>query len=45
MALMQDSGIGEVWSTDCIAHASNAVEMAPLLAGALAQLGSTLPSA
>jgi hypothetical protein len=30
LALMQDSGIGEVWSTDCIAHASNAVEMAQL---------------
>ncbi len=38
MDLMRDSGIGEVWSTDCIAHASNAVHMAPLLAGALAQL-------
>ncbi|MCP5281510.1 MAG: ribose-phosphate diphosphokinase [Rhodoferax sp.] len=38
MALMHDSGIGEVWSTDCIAHPSNAVPMAPLLAGALARL-------
>ena len=38
MDLMRDSGIGEVWSTDCIAHASNAVHMAPLLADALAQL-------
>ena len=38
MALMQGGGVGEVWSTDCIAHASNAVDMAPLLAGALAQL-------
>ncbi len=38
MDLMCDSGIGEVWSTDCIAHASNAVHMAPLLADALAQL-------
>jgi ribose-phosphate pyrophosphokinase len=38
MALMHDSGIGEVWSTDCITHPSNAVPMAPLLAGALARL-------
>ena len=38
MDLMRDSGIGEVWSTDCIAHASNAVHMAPLLADALARL-------
>jgi ribose-phosphate pyrophosphokinase len=40
MALMHDSGVGEVWSTDCITHPSNAVPMAPLLAGALARLGS-----
>ncbi len=38
MDLMRDSGVGEVWSTDCIAHASNEVHMAPLLADALAQL-------
>jgi ribose-phosphate pyrophosphokinase len=38
MALMHDSGIGEIWSTDCITHPSNAVPMAPLLAGALARL-------
>ncbi len=38
MELMGSSGIGEVWSTDCIAHASNAVHMAPLLAEALARL-------
>jgi ribose-phosphate pyrophosphokinase len=38
MVLMHDSGIGEIWSTDCITHPSNAVPMAPLLAGALARL-------
>ncbi|XKH59887.1 hypothetical protein LG290_14735 [Halomonas sediminis] len=32
-------GVGEVWSTDCIAHQSNAIAMAPVLAEALASLG------
>jgi len=43
MDLMRDSGIGEVWSTHCIAHTSNAVHMAPLLADALAQLQAAGP--
>ena len=30
------AGVGEVWSTDCIAHASNATSMAPAIAAALA---------
>ena len=29
------AGVGEVWSSDCIAHPSNAVAVAPLLAAAL----------
>ena len=36
--LMRDAGIGEVWSTDCIAHPSNVVSMASALAAALAGL-------
>ena len=35
LALVKDAGVGEVWSTDCIAHGSNAVSMVPALAGAL----------
>lgn len=36
---MQQAGIRHVWSTDSIAHASNAVALAPLLAGALREQG------
>lgn len=36
--LLWDAGIRQVWSTDCIAHPSNAVSMAPALATALASL-------
>ena len=32
------AGVDQVWSTDCIAHASNAVSMAPLIADALGAL-------
>lgn len=32
---MQDAGIGEVWSTDCVVHPSNAVSMANALAAAI----------
>ena len=32
---MHDAGVGEVWSTDCIPHPSNAVAMAGPLAAAL----------
>jgi ribose-phosphate pyrophosphokinase len=35
MAMMREAGVEEIWSTDCIAHPSNAVAMAPLLARAL----------
>lgn len=38
LALIRDAGVGEVWSTDCIAHPSNAVSVAPLLAEALRAL-------
>jgi len=38
LELMRASGVGEIWSTDSIAHPSNAVSMAPLLAEALAGL-------
>lgn len=33
--LLLDAGIGQVWSTDCIAHPSNAVSMAAPIAAAL----------
>jgi ribose-phosphate pyrophosphokinase len=38
MELMRSSGVGAVWSTDCVTHASNAVSMAGLLADALRRL-------
>ena len=38
LQLLSAAGIGQIWSTDCIAHASNAVSMAPAIAVALADL-------
>jgi ribose-phosphate pyrophosphokinase len=38
LAVIKAAGVGEVWSTDCIAHPSNVVAMAPLLAEALQPL-------
>lgn len=38
LAVLEAAGVGEVWSTDCIAHPSNVVAMAPLLAEALRPL-------
>ncbi|TSE36637.1 Ribose-phosphate pyrophosphokinase [Tepidimonas fonticaldi] len=35
LAAMQAADVGEVWSTDSVPHASNAVALAPLLAAAL----------
>ncbi|WP_444986119.1 ribose-phosphate diphosphokinase [Halomonas mongoliensis] len=35
LAVIHAAGVGEVWSTDCIAHDSNAIAMAPVLAQAL----------
>jgi ribose-phosphate pyrophosphokinase len=40
LALIRAAGVGEVWSTDAIVHPSNAVSLAPLIAGALAHIGS-----
>lgn len=39
LAQLEAAGVGQVWSTDCIAHPSNAVSVAPLLAEALRQIG------
>lgn len=36
--VIRAAGIGEVWSTDCIAHPSNAIAMAPVLAASLNQV-------
>ena len=38
LPLVKAAGVGEVWSTDCIAHSSNAVSMVPALAEALLNL-------
>lgn len=38
LQLIKTAGVGEVWSTDCIAHPSNAISMAPILAQALKPL-------
>ncbi len=35
LALIRAAGVGAVWSTDCIVHPTNAVQVAPLLAEAL----------
>ena len=36
--LIKQAGVGQIWSTDCIHHPSNAVSMAPLIATALTSL-------
>ena len=38
LALIKAAGVSRVWSTDCIAHPSNAISMAPVLAKALKPL-------
>ena len=38
LQVIRAAGAGHVWSTDCIAHESNAVSMAPQLAEALRPL-------
>lgn len=35
IATLRSAGVRHVWSSDCVAHASNAVSVAPLLAAAL----------
>lgn len=41
LALIRAAGVGEVWSTDCIVHPTNAVQIAPMLAQALRQIRET----
>jgi ribose-phosphate pyrophosphokinase len=38
LAQVQAAGVRQVWSSDCVQHASNAVSVAPLLAAALRKL-------
>lgn len=38
LQVIQAAGVAHVWSTDCIAHPSNVVSVAPLLAAALQSL-------
>ena len=44
LELLRQAGVGDIWSTDCIAHASNQVFMAERLAQALAQLKESAKS-
>lgn len=41
LALIRAAGVGEVWSTDCIVHPTNAAQVAPMLAEALRALMTT----
>lgn len=45
LGVMKRAGIGEIWSTDCIAHPSNAIAMAPALTAALRERGLIGPVA
>ncbi|MDD2919072.1 ribose-phosphate diphosphokinase [Rhodoferax sp.] len=45
LKLMQDAGVNEIWSTDCVAHPSNVVGMAGTIAAALAELQASLARA
>ncbi len=38
MRMLRNSGVGEIWSTDCIVHSTNATSMAPLLAQAVQRI-------
>jgi len=38
LALVRGAGVGEVWSTDAIAHSSNAVSIVPAVVGALRRI-------
>lgn len=38
MELLREAGVGQVWSTDCIPHPSNAVSIVPAVVEALGQL-------
>ena len=39
LEVVKAAGVGEVWSTDSVAHPSNAVAVAPMLADALRDIG------
>jgi ribose-phosphate pyrophosphokinase len=39
LEIIRAAGVGEVWSTDCIEHPSNAASVAPMLAEALRAIG------
>jgi ribose-phosphate pyrophosphokinase len=43
LPLLRAAGVSEVWSTDCVAHASNAISMAASLAQALALIEVAKP--
>ena len=38
LQVLQAAGVGEIWSTDCITHASNAISMAAPIADALGEV-------
>ena len=38
LQMLREAGVGEIWSTDCIAHPTNAVSVAALIAQALHKL-------
>ena len=40
---VRGAGVREIWSTDCIAHASNAVSIVPVVAGTLRSLDAGKP--
>lgn len=40
---VRSAGVREIWSTDCIAHASNAVSIVPVVAGTLRSLDAGKP--
>lgn len=42
LQVMRDAGVGEVWSTDCISHPSNAISMAATIGEALVTLHGAL---
>jgi len=37
VAALNSAGVGRIWSTDSVAHASNVISVVPLLANALRQ--------
>jgi ribose-phosphate pyrophosphokinase len=43
LRMMREAGVGEIWSTDCIAHPTNAVSVTPLIAQALRSLFRSEP--